>query len=285
MRSLSSWLGLREAADRASRSVSLTRRIASEIGHRVPMRIVDLGAGTGSNVRYLTGSSPVPAILAAGRSRSSASRRSTGPHSRSGLRRDLQMDLGTLDSPAIFSGRHLVTASALLDLVSEVWLRALAGHCRTAGAAALFALTYDGRSRCWPPEPEDDTIRTLMNEHQKRSDKGFGMAAGPDATACAERAFAAVGYHVQCDPSDWILEPDARELQRQLIEGWAAAAREIAPERLPSIGELGEPPARPRRYGTVPDHRRSPGPDCVGEEMKQGSTLKAQLSSVLRLER
>jgi hypothetical protein len=237
MRSLSSWLGLREVADRASRSVSLTRRIASEIGHRVPVRIVDLGTGTGSNVRYLTDhfSTPQswllidrdPTLLEEARVRTAGS----------GHVETCELDLGTLDSPAIFSGRHLVTGSALLDLVSEAWLRTLAGYCRTAGAAALFALTYDGRSHCSPPEPEDAAIRTLVNEHQKRSDKGFGRAAGPDATACAERAFAAVGYHVQCDASDWILEPDARDLQRQLIEGWAAAAREIAPERLSTIGE------------------------------------------------
>jgi hypothetical protein len=231
IQTLSRWLALREAADRTARSVSLTQKIASEIGHPVPICIVDLGAGTGSNVRYLTDrlSRPQswllvdrdPALLEEARIRTA-----TADHIETCTK-----DLGRLDSPAIFSGRHLVTASALLDLVSEVWLRALAGHCRTAGAAALFALTYDGRSQCWPPEPEDDAIRALMNEHQKRSDKGFGVAAGPDATACAERAFAAEGYHVLCEPSDWLLEPDARDLQRQLIEGWAAAAREIAPER------------------------------------------------------
>src|SRR6185503_7947143 len=43
----------------------------------------------------------------------------------------LQMDLGTLSDRVLFAGRHLVTASALLDLVSESWLRALATHCRT----------------------------------------------------------------------------------------------------------------------------------------------------------
>src|SRR5204863_5971 len=111
------------------------------------------------------------------------------------------------------------------------WLEALAGRCRAAGAAALFALTYDGRFECRPAEREDDDIRALMNRHQQRSDKGFGAAAEPDAAVYAERAFAAAGYYVQRERSDWILDPDARDLQHQLIEGWSRAAGAVAPEQ------------------------------------------------------
>ena len=53
--------------------------------------------------------------------------------------------------------------------------------------------------------------------------------AGPDAVACAERAFAAAGYRVRREPSDWHIAPEARELQRLLIGGWADAARETTP--------------------------------------------------------
>ena len=98
------------------------------------------------------------------------------------------MNLERLDAE-IFEGRNLVTASALLDLVSESWLRLLAARCREAGATALFTLTYDGRSSCDPVEPEDELVRELMNLHQK-TDKGLGGPAdGPDAWAVAERAF------------------------------------------------------------------------------------------------
>jgi hypothetical protein len=127
-----------------------------------------------------------------------------------------------------------VTASALLDLVSERWLLALAGHCRGAGAAVLFALSYDGRIECAPADEEDESVRQLVNAHQRR-DKGFGPALGPAATECAARAFTALGYHVQRDGSDWILRPDASELQRELIDGWARAAIEMAPARSASI--------------------------------------------------
>ena len=101
------------------------------------------------------------------------------------FRRDVetrQMNLERLD-PHIFEGRNLVTASALLDLVSESWLRVLAARCHAAGAAALFSITYNGPSSCDPAEPEDEMVRELMNLHQ-RTDKGLGgPAAGPEASA------------------------------------------------------------------------------------------------------
>jgi len=129
----------------------------------------------------------------------------------------------------------LVTASALLDLVSSSWIDALARHCRAVDASALFALTYNGESRCDPFEREDDWVRELMNRHQRQNDKGFGRAAGPDATSEAARAFAAAGYTVRRARSDWQISPDDRELQRQLIDGWTDAAIEMAPDRAAAI--------------------------------------------------
>jgi hypothetical protein len=100
----------------------------------------------------------------------------------------------------------------------------------------LFALTYNGRSRSLPEEPEDDAIRELMNRHQRTRDHGFGQAAGPEAADCAARSFAAAGYRVRREASDWVLLPDTQALQRQLIEGWAEAALEIAPDQAALVG-------------------------------------------------
>jgi hypothetical protein len=139
------------------------------------------------------------------------------------------MDLRLLD-PAVFEGRHLVTASALLDLVSDSWLCTLAERCRATGAVALFTITYDGRSSCEPIEPEDELVRRLFNQHQV-SDKGLGgPAAGPGAADAAERRFTEAGYRVASARSDWRLSPDARAMQRYLMEGWARAATEVAPD-------------------------------------------------------
>ena len=66
-----------------------------------------------------------------------------------------QVDLGKLTDATLFHGHDLVTASALLDLVSEQWLQALVTYCAAARAPVLFALTYDGRMTCTPEDPDD----------------------------------------------------------------------------------------------------------------------------------
>jgi len=257
--SLSDWLRLREAADWAARSDELVRRVTAHLGPADPVHVLDLCTGTGSNLRYLIERLPRrqrwlvidhdPALLAevpvrlaswADACGFSAQTSPTGTDVR-GERLDClvqtaHMNLDALDA-GIFEGRHLVTASALLDLVSEAWLRTLAVRCRSVGASALFAITYNGRSSCDPAEPEDDLVRDLFNLHQLR-DKGLGGASGgPAAWAAAERSFTEAGYVVESAPSDWVLGPNDRQLQQQLIGGWAEAASQTAPERAAAISD------------------------------------------------
>lgn len=224
--SLSGWLALREAVDHASRSAALTAEVAAALPADRPLRIVDLGSGTGSNVRYLSPRLPAP-------QRWLLVDRDASLLARAGARAGAEFhtkatELGNLDE-AIVAGAHLVTASALLDLVSDRWLRDLASACRRHRAVALFALSYNGRSTCNPPEPEDEQVRELFNAHQRQSDKGFGTAAGPDAVEQAVAAFGQAAYLVSRAATDWILLPEMRTLQTQLIAGWAEAAAEMAP--------------------------------------------------------
>lgn len=219
------WLSLREPADHAARSIAVARAALDALPDRDP-RILDLAAGSGSNLRYLNGQvgdqaswllvDHDPVLLA---------RVPSAPNVETRC-----LDLSGLDDRAIFDGRSLVTASALLDRVSEHWLRALAARCAGAGAAVLFALSYDGRIVCSPPDPDDGEVVALVNEHQ-RTDKGFGPALGPAATECAERCFRELGYVLLRAYSDWTLTPEWRGLQRQLIDGWAQAATEMAPQQ------------------------------------------------------
>jgi hypothetical protein len=234
------WLALREPADRAARSERLTRAIASALAKKkAPLHVLDLASGTGSNMRFLAAYlggdqrwllvDHDPKLLA----EVSARAHSGGPERFETRQLDLaaQLDPG---GRGIFDDRALVTAAALLDLVSETWLRAMAVLCREEGAAVLLVLSYDGRIHCTPTDPDDEGVRDLVNQHQ-RTDKGFGPALGPDATDAAERCFASLGYQVQREPSDWVLPPESEELQRYLIEGWAEAAMAIAPDRSASI--------------------------------------------------
>ena len=220
------WLALREPVDHAARSLDLARALLATLPGDRPLRVLDLGAGSGSNLRYLLDAGTRradfllidhdPALLALVPKAPWIETRC--------------MDLATLADPTIFDGREVVTASALLDLVSDQWLQALAALCAARGAAVLFALTYDGLIGCSPEDPDDGLIVALVNEHQ-RTDKGFGPALGPDAPGAAARCFEQFGYKVQRARSDWRLAPDRRALQQLLIEGWAQAATEIAPAR------------------------------------------------------
>ena len=148
-----------------------------------------------------------------------------------------RLDLEILDDATLFADRHLITASALLDLASEGWQRSLAAHCRAVAAAALFTLTYNGRFSCTPAEPEDGLVLDLFNRHQRVAIGLGGRAAGPDAAAIAVRCFTEVGYRAECVASDWNLGPGQSELQRSLIDGWAEAATETAPESASIIAD------------------------------------------------
>jgi hypothetical protein len=221
------WLALREPVDAAARSAALASFATSR--ETAALRILDLGGGTGANARYLSSRLPSPqhwtlvdndaALLA--RAPAFAETRSA----------DLN---AAVDDEALFDDCTLVTASALLDLVSLPWLTKLVLHCRAVHASVLFALSYDGRIVCSPEEPGDEDVRRLVNAHQK-TDKGFGPALGPDAAAAAVSLLSQAGYTTRQERTDWKLTGDMRVLQRELVTGWAGAASEMAPERRDAV--------------------------------------------------
>jgi hypothetical protein len=230
------WLALREPADSRARSASVVRWVAEGLPADRVIKVLDLASGTGANVRYLIDRLSRlqswrlvdhDAVLL------SVARDSAGTEVSTHI-----LDLAQLDRHAtgLFAGCDLVTASALLDLVSESWLRTTIECCREMSAALLFALSYDGRMECEPRDPEDETIRVLVNRHQ-RTDKGFGPALGPMAAGRAAALLREAGYEVARAPSDWRLSGEDLELQRQLIVGWAGAAAEIAPSDSASIAD------------------------------------------------
>ena len=87
------------------------------------------------------------------------------------------------------------------------------------------ALSYDGRIEMTPADETDAKIASAVNAHQ-RTDKGFGPALGPDAARQAITRFERVDYVVVQGASDWVFTPQDREIQLEILSGWAAAARE-----------------------------------------------------------
>jgi len=151
-----------------------------------------------------------------------------GPHFHARVVRqrvDLARDLASLD----FGHSPLVTASALLDLVSAPWLQALIHKARAARAALLFGLTVDGRTAWSPADPGDDRVHGLFSQHQRR-DKGFGPALGSQAAAIAVQQLVCAGYETLRTQTDWLIDGAvAPEMQRAMVEGMAAAALEQDP--------------------------------------------------------
>jgi hypothetical protein len=253
------WLALREPVDRLARSMKLSRLVADRLTGHDPIRVLDLGTGTGANLRFLSEQLTAPqqwtlvdrdAVLLRqvaqrvsswGTSRGYVASGNAAGFGLRGAAFDCRVetrtsDLSKLADVSLFEGRNLVTASALLDLVSVRWLEALTARCSELRAVVLFALTYDGRILCDPPESEDALVRDLVNRHQ-RTAKGFGRALGPEATDGATRAFHSAGYELHRDASDWQLTAVQSELQRQLLEGWAQAAAAIDPAQKATIDD------------------------------------------------
>ena len=250
------WLALREPVDEAARAQTLVQKLAEALPQQEVLDVLDLGTGTGANARYLMDRLPgsqrwllidndeallkeVPAQMtawAAARNYevfSGADGMSIRATKGTRLVETRKQSLRLLDA-GIFKGRALVTVSALLDLVSDDWLRTFIPRCREANAAVLFALSYDGRMRCEPMEAEDFTVRDLVNRHQK-TDKGFGNALGPDAVRVVEDYLKRLGYVVKHEASDWRVPPGMAEVQRQIIGGWAEAALATAPTQADMI--------------------------------------------------
>jgi SAM-dependent methyltransferase len=222
------WLALREPYDHAARSGALADRFARGLGPTP--RLVDLGCGTGANLRYLAPRLPQeqrwlcldhdPDLLARADATLGGWRGEIGWR---GSVRFEPLDLATaLDSLALDGAG--VTASALLDLTSAAWLDRLAERCR--GAPVLMALSFDGRLSWRPALDHDDMIRDRLLAHQ-RTDKGFGPALGPDAPLHLAERLEVRGHKVAIEASDWQLGPADRPLLEAMLEGVVAAAGEI----------------------------------------------------------
>jgi SAM-dependent methyltransferase len=229
------WLAMREPFDAAARDASVTKRLSELLRDRALSHFFDLGSGTGANLRHLAPliAGPQEWVLIDSDERHLEESRA--------LARVWRHRVQTLRSVAIrrvdlaqgleevkLETGAIVTASALLDLVSADWLIRLLQQCRTSDAIVLFALSYDGRIDLTPFQADDGWIRDRVNRHQ-RTDKGFGPALGPEAARFACTFLKDLQYQVELAASDWVLGAPHARLQERLLRGWAQAAQEVAP--------------------------------------------------------
>ncbi|WP_367319694.1 class I SAM-dependent methyltransferase [Streptomyces sp. HUAS ZL42] len=231
------WLELRESADAGARAVDLLDplriRLANLPGKAGGLVVHDLGCGTGSMGRWLAprldgaqhwilhDRDPYLLHFAA-----VASPRSAADGSRVTVE-TRRGDVARL-TPDALAGASLVTASALLDVLTREEVETLAAACAGAGCPALLTLSVAGRVDLTPGDPMDAEIAAAFNDHQRRT----GLL-GPDAITVACEAFSERGATVKVHPSPWRLGPDESALTAQWLRGWVGAAIEQRPELRP----------------------------------------------------
>jgi hypothetical protein len=227
------WLDLRERADAAARS----RELVSHLRPRMPsggrLVIHDLGCGSGAMGRWLA-----PLLL--------------GPqhwvlHDRDP---DLLM-LAEADQPGPaaegaavtvetrlsdvtrlcrdkLAGATLITASALLDLLTADELVGLIRACAGAGCPVLLTLSVTGRVQWLPADPLDSRVAASFDAHQRRATRR-GRLLGPDAVEAAADGFRRLGAEVIVRPSPWRLGVADTGLAVEWLAGWVGAACEQEP--------------------------------------------------------
>jgi hypothetical protein len=234
VRVTSDWLALREPADAAARAPELVDVVRSHLPAGGPVTVHDLGCGTGAMARWLAvrlsgaqhwvmydrdtelltlaaADAPVAAVDGA-------------PVTREARQRDITR----LEADDLM-GASLITASALLDMLTASELDRLVTTCAGAGCPVLITLSVTGRVDLTPPNPFDQRVTEAFNAHQRRTTDGRSLL-GPDAVAVAAEGFARLGFDVVLRPSPWRLGPDQAALAGEWLTGWLGAAREQRPE-------------------------------------------------------
>jgi hypothetical protein len=240
------WLDLREPADRRARSGALMQALARHLEGRDVVRVIDLGCGSGSNLRA-TAPALGPqqtwmlvdndtALLDSARARlcAWAERAEATPE---GVRliaqgkdiavrfvcADLAHDLESLLSED--QAADVVTASALFDLCSSAFVERSMSAIAKRQSAFYTALTFDGSQTWTPAHPADQRMLDAFSAHQQ-TDKGFGVALGPKAPAALRETLQGHGYRVAEASTPWQLGASDQPLIHALSTGFADAVAE-----------------------------------------------------------
>jgi hypothetical protein len=240
------WLALREPADHRARDQALQNNICKQLAlvantEQRAIRLIDLGCGSGSNLRALAPRLPAhqhwtlvdydPLLLAAARAAllawadqviSNDAKLTIRKADRTIEIEFSQVDLAQDIERVLAWPADLITAAAFFDLVAEPWL---IRFCQALRVTLYTVLTYDGAEQWLPAHTADAAILSAFHAHQK-TNKGFGVAAGPDAAAIMQRELAARGFQVTLAPSPWKIDQSETAFIRALAIGSAAAVKE-----------------------------------------------------------
>ncbi len=230
----SEWLDLREGADAAARARDLVEQLRPYLpatGRRV---IHDLACGTGAMGRWMAPLLPGRQhwvlhdldadLLAVAATHAPGTGADGVPVSLETRCSDITR-LGADD----LAGAHLITASALIDLLTQGELDGLIDVCAAARCPALLTLSVVGHVELAPADPLDARVAAAFDAHQRRMTAG-GRLLGPDAVAAAVAGFRRSGSEVVVRPSPWRLGAAEADLAAEWFSGWVGAACAQRPE-------------------------------------------------------
>jgi hypothetical protein len=227
------WLALRERVDAAARSQDLVSHLGSCLPAGGRLVVHDLGCGTGSMGRWLA---PLlrgqqhwvlhdcdPDLLALAEADPPGAAADGA-----GVTVETRLSDVTRPDERELAGAGLITASALLDLLTADELVRLGYACARPGCPVLLTLSVTGRVQWRPPDPLDSRVAASFNAHQRR-ETGRGRLLGPDAAEAAAGEFRRLGAEVIVRRSPWRLGAADVELATAWLEGWLEAACEQEP--------------------------------------------------------
>jgi SAM-dependent methyltransferase len=224
------WLALREPADAAARAPDLAEHLGRELpatGRRV---IHDLGCGTGAMGRWLAPLLPGSQHWVVHDRDADllelAAADPPGPAADGAVVtvEAKQSDITRLQ-PDDLADATLITASALLDLLTADELAGLVAVCAGAGCPMLLTLSVIGHVELTPADPLDRDVGAAFDAHQRRTVEARRLL-GPDAVALAVEEFGRLGAEVLVRPSPWRLGALQADLAAEWFTGWVGAACE-----------------------------------------------------------
>ncbi len=226
------WLLLRFEADRQSRAPGLLAMAQEHTARRGPVRVLDLGAGSGSNLLYLAPRLPASTQewTLIDRDAALVRRVETSFAAMAPVVSGMELGAGELrerdravryrleigdflrgDGGVFERAWDLVVANAVFDLLSaeqvarffdlavESWQR--------DRPAMYFTINLDHEFAIEPGAAHDDAVRALFHGHMQRQ-QGFGRGLGPDSAQAMARIAGQRGLRVHGAPSPWRIGAD-----------------------------------------------------------------------------
>ena len=223
------WLALREPADASARSHDLARRLLPLLPADRVITVHDLGSGTGSMMRWLAPKLPTSqrwVLHDRDADLLDVVRSAAPPVAVRSL--ETRTDDITRLTPAALADADLITASALLDMLTLKELDRIVTSIVAAGCPSLLTISVIGHVALSPADPLDPVITAAFNAHQRRTVDDRSLL-GPEAVDAADRAFASHGWTTRRESSPWRLGPGDADLIAEWLDGWVGAAIEWDP--------------------------------------------------------